>query len=113
MVGDLLITLVLLLHFFSNGASVEEDDDRTMLFACCWANGCFFFIAGSFDIPISTGAAVLAVAVDEAALLMTFRNVSLDKLLNALFASPPLAPPMEDIMVSLFPVMLAVVAADG
>ena len=110
MVGDLLITLVLLLlHFFSNVASVvQEDDDRTMLFACCWANGCFFFIAGSFDVPIST-----AVAVDEAALLMTFRNVSLDKLLNALFASPPLAPPMEDIMVSLFPVMLAVVAADG
>ena len=111
----MLITLVLLLlHFFSVGAS-EEDDDRTMMFACCCgcvANGCFFFIVGSFDIPISTGAAVVAVAVDEEALLMTFRNVSLDKLLNALFASPP-PPPMEDIMVSLFPVMLAVVAADG
>lgn len=110
MVGDLLITLVLLLlHFFSNVASVvEEDDDRTMFACCCGcvANGCFFFITGSFDVPIST-------VVDEAALLMTFRNVSLDKLLNALFASPPLAPPMDEIMVSLFPVMLAVVAADG
>ena len=105
----MLITLVLLLlHFFSNGAGMSEEDDDRTTFACCWANGCFFFIAGSFDVPIST-----AVAVDEAALLMTFRNVSLDKLLNALFASPPLAPPMEDIMVSLFPVMLAVVAADG
>ncbi len=93
-VGDLLTTVVVLLvAFFSKGAS----DDWTM-FGCWWildeaANGFFFVIGGSF------------VVVPDS--IMTFRKVSLDKLVNALFASPP---PMDD-MVSL-PVTLAVVAAD-